>query len=311
MHKTILLAAVLVVLVPFGTVLGQGKKGAKGPTLLDTTPADYKALEQYKGVTGTVVSISPTSNTVTLKVEYQVEDAAGGNKNPKTGKNQQPNIKLPNQNVNNINNQQMQLLRELEQIQRIKNPVQQQQRMIQFMAKVQNSQLKQQFQDAKWVQQQMQQLNKQQQKGKTNTKTTTYAKEFTLQISPKVLVGKKELGIEYDDKGNVKQYTPEELKKMQHEKLPNVFKAKIDEILPGHSVYVSLAKAEAKEKDKADAKDKKDEKKADVDVTDIFNGKTLGNAPPANAPNVSAIVLLSEPGLGGLETAPPKKKGKK
>jgi len=243
----------ILALVPVATFLlapaahGQAKKGTDKATLLDTSAADYTALVQYKGVTGKIVSLSPNGTAMTLRVEYQILEPKNAAKKPATN---------PPNPYKGILTQQ-QLMHELEQIQRIKNPVVQQERLILLLNKVQNQQQKQQIQQTQWVQKQLQQQA-------NNYKTVTYAKEFEVTIVPNVHVAKKLLGLEYDDKGNVKEYPPEELKKMKDDLYPDYFKAKLAEVSTGLTVAVVFGKAKEVVKDKAKAEGDKDKAKPEA-----------------------------------------------
>ncbi len=270
---------------------------------------------------------------MTLRVEYQVMEP----KDPSKVKNSNTHPPAFSQAMS-----QQQLVNELNHIQNMKNPAQQQQRLIQLLNKLQNQQQKAQVQQIQWVQKQLQQQA-------SNYKTVTYAKEFDLKILPKVHVAKKLLGMEYDDKGNIKEYTPDELKKMKDDQYSDFFKANFKDVTTGLQVYVVLAKPKepAKEtpkddKDKGDGdkekaiddKDKTlplpdfkaDDKKGDdkakpgdkkpgVDISDIINGKVPDKPtpPPAGTaaahPDIQAIIILSEPVQ--QDTAPPPEKKKK
>jgi hypothetical protein len=287
---------------------GQVKNNPGKATTLDTTEQDYIALAQYKGVTGKIIALSPSGTSMTIRVEYQVQELKDPNKQFNT---------TPPPNVTKVTYTPQQLQKELNQIQKIKNPMTQQQRLIQLLNKLQNQQQQQQVLQMQWVQKQLQQQA-------NNYKTVTYAKEFDLTIVPKVHVAKKMLGLEYDDKGKVKEYTEEELKKMKDDLYTDFFKATKDEVTVGLTVYLVLAKPadlkKDKDKDKADPAAKGDEKKDDkakpgpdgkvddkakpdanaqdkgkpaLDINDILNGKTEPNPKDKAKPGVDVNDILN------------------
>jgi len=150
----------------------------------------------------------------------------------------------------------------------------------------------------------------------------TDRKDFDLDAIDKIVVRWKELPTEYDEKGNVKEYTPKELKERRGKdsKVPG-YSAEWADLRVGQEVqvYVTTPKKKAKTTTKEPAKDKKDEpvkdkkdepakdKKDDSAKIDNKVGKKGGSDTP-NEPNLAAvrmIVILSD------AATPPDKKGKK
>jgi hypothetical protein len=301
---------------------GQPKKGKDQVTVLDTNEQDYAALAGYSGVTGKIMSLSPSNTSMTLRVEYQVMELKDNAKPPKI---------QPPPNFGKGVLTQAQIQNRLNKIQMMKNPVQQQQQLINLLNQIQNEMQRQQILQIQWVQKQMQQVA-------NSYKSVTYAKEFDLNIVPQARVAKKSLGMEYDNKGNIKEYTPEELKKLRDPVYTDFFKSKIEEVTPGLTVYVVLAKPKPdKAKPKPDDKDKgqaqgegdpkkdKDKDKPGIDINDIFKPDAKDDKPDAkkdpqkpmepvkttSSPAVQTILILSEVGVIDQTPTPEPKKKKK
>jgi hypothetical protein len=228
MRKVLILGvALLFPLLTVSSALGQNKKGKGRPVASDpAAPQDYQALAKLSNVQGQISGYDPVNKTMTIRVEYQVPD---------------PNAKPPKNKVNpnyNSSRAYQQLQREYDQIMRIKNPIQRQNRLNQFAVKLQNQQNKDAAAYMKALQNQ------------ANVPTITKAMEFELTLASEVRVARKELELQYDDKGNVKTYTPEELKKLRDDVLPG-YAAKMDDVMMGQKVYLFLAKTEKKRDPKA------------------------------------------------------------
>lgn len=310
-YLTLSLAFILA-LVSVPPVLGQGKKGKNKVTVLETTPQDYQALAKMQGVSGRIISIDPATNRMTIRVEYQVAKSTGKFKMPRM------NMRRNNYRPSNRSrrggryrrgsrrNNPAQLMRQYQQLMRIRNPIQRAQRMQQLMMRAQQQNqrnmvrmLQQQMRVKRQVvqnqvraQQQMQKAIKNYQK---SIKMETMAKEFTLAISDKARVARKSLGLEYDDKGNIKEYTPEQLKKMKDDKLPG-YKAKMGDLSAGEMVYVYLVTPKGKDN------------KPKVAISDILGGAGGKSAPVAHGPVITAVMILSEADLSTLPQVGRRKK---
>jgi hypothetical protein len=79
-------------------------------------------------------------------------------------------------------------------------------------------------------------------------KTVPHYKEFDFDVAPNLKVVRKDLPLEYDDKGNVKKYTKEELKKLRDPDMPEYFTAKIEDLQAGQKVKLYLGKPKAAKK---------------------------------------------------------------
>jgi len=217
-------------------VTAQKKKGA--PKVEETTEADYAQLRKLKEISGTLLELDPEGKKLTLRVEYNTYE-------PKQLKG-----------------------KDNQQVARLTLQVQQQ------AVKVQGLQL--QFQNAKTVRQQqqitrqlqtaanrLQQLQVQLAQLQTRLgqlKTVGHVKDCEFDVSPEVKVARAKPPMEYDDKGNVKEWTNEELKKMRDKELPG-YTAKVEDLVLGQTVKLYLGKPKAAKKTSPGSKSEGDEGK--------------------------------------------------
>lgn len=124
-------------------------------------------------------------------------------------------------------------------------------------------------------------------------RVVTETKDFDLDIADKLVVRWLNPPFEYDDKGNPKTYTKEELTKMRgpDPKLPG-YMGKPDDLIAGQTVKLFLTPP---------PKDSKTAKRPKLD-----EDEGIGNVP---RPTVQMILIVEEGGLG-LGLVPAKKKGK-
>ncbi|MCI0461345.1 MAG: hypothetical protein L0Z62_30725 [Gemmataceae bacterium] len=261
----VLLAVCLLLPSPASGQKKGAKKKDKAPVEV-ATEQDYVQLRQMKEISGKLTTLDPTARTMTLVYEYQTYEAAP----PKAGKN-------PNAQMQKILRQQQQLMREYQEILRSRSPLQQQQRMQQWQFRAQK------------LQAQMAQLGLGKQ---TLFQPVKHFKEFEFDLADEVRVARVKLEVEYDDKGNVKEHTPEELKKRRDKELPG-YTAKFEEVLPGQTLKLYLGKP------KAATTPKKDEKGA---------GEEKGLGVTGNRPLVRAILIQAEVDPALLPKEPKRKK---
>ena len=188
------------------------------PPAQDASAKDYQALADAHTATGKLVSVGGSDKSINFRIEYQVLEP-------------RPNAdKGGGQNLEH-------LLREQRQLMRTQNPFLRAMRLQRFQADV---------------------LSKETRAIEKAFKVTTEHKDFDLASTPDVAVRYLELPTEYDDKGNPKKYTAAELKELKGKdpSLPG-YTANFDQLAPGQTVKVTLAKPKpAKDKDAA-ADDKK------------------------------------------------------
>jgi hypothetical protein len=110
--------------------------------------------------------------------------------------------------------------------------------------------------------------------------------EFDLKMSPKVALRKQTLGMEYDSRGNVKEYTAEEKAKLRSAGLPG-YKASDDELRPGSLVKLYLIRPKA------------------------VTAKAAKDDPTLTHPTVKMVLLLPDPNApANAAAATPAKKKK-
>jgi hypothetical protein len=201
------------------------------------TDQDYIALRFMKEVAGKLEDLTENKQ-LTLRVEYPtvVLKDPSEMKAPKgAGKQAQQQFKL-----------QQQLIKEYNQIVKAKNPNQQFLRMQKFIARLQALQVA----DAQ------RQLNEALDPRNNPFKVVMTAVTLELPIADDVKVARVTLPIEYDDKGNVIEYKPEDLKKKKDPNMPG-FTTSFEDVKVGQivNVYLRRQKPADKNKDKEEGKD--------------------------------------------------------
>lgn len=182
-----------------------------------TTEQDYRALAQSREVTGKLVSIEPTANTLTLQYEYEYLVP----KNKKGG--------------SHGSGQASQLLK-------------QQQKLLQGQQKILSS--KNRAQAAKHLfqlQGHAQSIKPHRGQGGNGPFTIASArKDFDLETAANVKVRMSKVPLEYDDKGNPKKYTPKELEALKgpDSQLPG-YASKLEDLKPGQVVKLTFGKSKA------------------------------------------------------------------
>jgi hypothetical protein len=255
------------------------------------TEQDYVALGKAREAAGKLLELGE-DKLLKVKVEYptlELKDASEMKSvqaaNKKQAKQQQ---KLQNQ-----------LIKEYNQILKAKTPEQQLQRLQQFQLRVQALQAA----DAQ------QQLNAALDPRNNPFKTVTSSVEFQLRVADDVRVARLTLPIEYDDKGNVVEYTPEQLKKKRDPKMAG-YTAKFEDLQAGQLVRFSVrrvkpadkskdkekdeAKEDAKEKIKDEVKDEaKDKGKDDPGKAKEDVKEKAAPAPPEH-PQIQMILIVTD-----------------
>jgi hypothetical protein len=289
------LLAVLPVLWPSEAAGQKQKKNT--PKLEDTTDEDYAYVRKLKDISGTLTAFDPEAKTLTLRVEYQTYEPIPLKPNSRAG-----------QQYNTLLRTQQRLMNDYNQILRSRNMAQQQQRMQRWML------------DYQRFQQQAAQLGVQAQ-----YKTVAHQKELDFDVAAEVKVARSKPPMEYDDKGNIKEYTKEELKKMRDPDMPG-YTAKVDDLQAGQTVKLYLGKPKAKKSSSSSKKDddaKKDDdpkakedeaaKKTDEpakksgDEAKASKGKTDEKKGPQLA-YVRQILILADADPDLLKTQPKKRK---
>lgn len=298
--------------------MAQKKANNKKPDASPATDAQYKLLSQYKEMVGVIESatVNTDGSTIVLRVEYDHPNP-NGNAKPNTNTNKNANTAV-NRTVANANRAQnaamnrgaqmsaadarrieqqlVKLQRDEAALRTAKNPAQLQQKLQQlardqqtlqrdlYQYQMHQTQIQQQEMMAAMRLQNAQTNKAVKQAGNAKSNANGLVKDyidFELPLTEKAAVRKMNVGIEYDDKGNVKESDPAAKK----DGLPG-FAAKIEDLLPGAKakIYLSPAKAPAASAPKKDA-----------------DGGILAAGPSAaNRPQVRMVVMLSDGGLPAL-----------
>lgn len=292
------LTALLLVVAPEA----EGQKKAENKKNVVAEPAssqDYAALNQAKDLEGRILAIDATTKGLTVRVEFKhlEPNIAKGGKGGKDNTNQQFQNQL---------RQQQQFYREYDQIMRLKNPAQQQMRMQQLWAKMQMQAAKSNLKNFPKTM-----------PGQDAFKVVTTAKEYQLETADAVRVARTKLPTEYDDKGNVKEYTQEELKKLKDTVLAG-YKSKFEDVEPGMLVKLYLARPKAPAKEKPAAKadkpaegEEKAEDKGEKKPADAVPNTPINGSKSDNRPQVSMILIESDPDPSFLPKKKEEKKKKK
>jgi hypothetical protein len=271
------LLAAIPLLLPSAAVSQNKADRKNAPKQEVTTEQDYTNLGKAKEATGKISYLDATAKTLTLTVTYQTSEPLP----PKPGQDNRVN-----QQYNALQRQQQRLANDYQSIMRAKNPVQQQQRLQRWQYDYQQVQLK------------MQQLAA---TAKSQFKTVNHTKDYELDIVPEPKVSRLTLPMEYDDKGNVKEYTKEELKKMRDKELPG-YTAKFEDVQVGQTVKVYLIKpAPPKKSSKkdTDSEAKKDGEEAKKDT------ETKKEADPKTDPEAKKPATKSASTEKGADDPPP------
>lgn len=243
----------LLVMAPLFTH-AQGKKIEDGAP---ATEEDYKAIAKTPdmiGKLGASVSKSVTLVVETKKVtidQAKVEAAQrAAIQAAQSNSGGQPNYSSAVQQQYSQAQQMAQLQQQYMQIMQATTPQQRQQRMQTFMQTMARMQMQaaqngsRQYQQMQ--QQMMQQMQRQMQAAQNADKNSPYKVESTFKsyefnIKDDVIVRRMSPAFGYDDKGNLKQYTPAELQKLKgkNTKLPG-YEAKIEDLEPGQTVQVFI-----------------------------------------------------------------------
>jgi len=288
-------AALAVLLASAGTdeVFAQKKDKKADSKANPATPADYALMQKNKEVTGTIIGVGGGGVSISLRVDTPHMEP-NPNYKPPTVTN--PNAAGYNQQAN----QQYQQLRQYNDIQR----------QMQQAAKAKSPQEQQRIMNrlqldmARFQQDQQRQLAQQMAKavkgaknpgGNSNSEPFRIVhqyKDYEFELQEGAVLRKVFLATEYDDTGNIKEYTEKVKAELRGtDKTKPGYLARLDEIIPGAEAKLTLIAPKAT---------KKDPKAKDDDG--------IGNV---DRPIVKMVVLTKEststPVVGGA----PKKKDKK
>jgi hypothetical protein len=222
--------------VPFLALLLALPAAAQKKPALPNNPVDADKLASGQ-FTGFLLTTPGTDRTFTVRVQYQDLQL-------------KPNaLRTANNQNNHANRQLQQIARLQQQMARSKNPAQQLAQIQRIMAQMQAGQLRAQ---------------------QNLYNVVTRYQDIDFQAEENVKVRTMELPEQFDEKGNVKKYTKEELKQLKGKdtNLPG-YESAFEALKEGQLIQVTLADHKAKKPatSPGDAKDKeKDAKEKDKDV---------------------------------------------
>jgi hypothetical protein len=293
MNKLVGTVALFLALLLLSSPFAAGQKKAGKAKEEAATKDDYKTLEGVKELEGSLTSLDPATKVMTLKVAYQYLE---------------PNPKYkPNNRASSIYTRQLNyLMLQQQQAMNLPNPVLRMQRLQQIVA-------------------QAQALPLQGPPGASPYRVATAYKDFDAEAIDDVVVRRLKLPMEYDDKGNVKEYTEKEKKELRGNdpKKPG-YAATWDDVQLGQKVKLYLttkkktaakAKADKAKKDLAQ-EDKeaagdgdKDAPKDGAEKKDKAAAKKAKADDPTDEPRalVRMILIQAEPDPASL----PKEKARK
>ena len=260
MKRLIPLAGLFLTLaVVFPSDLWAQKKDKKDDKNTSATPKEYQQLQTVKELVGEVAGIDPNSRVLTLRLNMPQWEANPGFKGGAAGGG----------------NPLQKLMQSQAQAMRNPNPVQRAYKLQQINAQIQRAQLKLLMGQGGGTQNGPYRLAKN-------------GKDFELVVEDKADVRKMFIGVEYDDKGNIKEYSKAELAKLRGSDTSKPgYAAKLADVQAGTQVRLSLTPPKNLAK-KDDTKDK---------------GEGVGNV---ERPTVRMIVMLNQ--VSSMEAGSPKGK---
>lgn len=202
-------------------------------------------------VTGKLVRVESSAKTLAVQVEFQqVEMTGAGVARPNPANTQAAQEAYRRQQE--TMRQMQDMMRQQQEIMRIQDPRERASRMQQMMTRMQQQQMQQQMQQRQIAASTRAQQAPQQ----SPFRMVTKKQDLDIQAADEVKVRVQYPPPGFDDKGNPKKYSPEELKKLKgpNPSLPG-YVGDFEELRPGMLVKVSLArkpqaKAAVKPKDK-------------------------------------------------------------
>lgn len=211
------------------------------------TEEEYKQLAKNTEVVGKLGSAAGKSLSLIIESQQTIFDPTKITPPTYQTPQFQPNI---NQNDYNRQVQYMNLMRQMQELQFIQDPNQRAQRyrsVMQQMQQMQVQMMQQQAQQTVDAQRRMMEEMRRQQElairnQKAAIKVETTARSFDFTLKDNLIIRRMNLPFAYDDKGNVKQYTLEEMQKLKgtNPKLPG-YEAKMEDLEPGQMVRLYIA----------------------------------------------------------------------
>jgi hypothetical protein len=223
MRTAVMLVGLLILTLTLG--LAPAALGQKKPKEENANEADYKFLEKIKSLEGEITTLEPSTRQLTLKVGYAYLEP-----NPAYRPNKGANAAW----TRRVN----QCIHDVQKALTIRNPTHRIQRLQELSVR-------------------MQVLQAQAPTGPPPFRPAMAYKNVEAEAIDTVIVRRKDLPLEYDDKGNVKEYTEKEKKELRgpDPKLPG-YTAKWEDVQSGQKVKLYLKTKKALEKEKKSLADR-------------------------------------------------------
>jgi hypothetical protein len=271
-------------------VFGQRTKSIKP---IPGTTQEYTQLKSQGEVVGTLANLdtagsSNKSFALDLPYLYAVAKNTPGGFAPGAG--------TRSARPTNYQSQLATLQRQYQQAMNVKNPVQREQKLAQIMARMQQVQAQMVVQQARLEQQMLAQAARIFGNAARNAPQVAVGyKEFDMEAIEKIVVRRSNPPFEYDNKGNIKTWTKEELDRLRgkDKTLPG-YEASFLDLQAGQTIKVYLVKNPAKKVKKEDNADDPDKKPAAKDDRDDKDKKDPNGVLSRDLPQVRMILILAE-----------------
>jgi hypothetical protein len=230
--STILSFAAVAALACGHAVSAQSKNSAER-----AKPADYDQLKGVKQLNGRVVAVDPSVMTITLRVEFSRLE-----RNPNY---RPPRISRGNRGYSSGASlaQIAGLVRQYQQALRNRNPVQRQQQIARVAQQMQRLQMQAAVRGLQQQARVVQQLARSRRNPNSQpVKRVTTPKDYDFVMREGVVLRKMFVREEFDDRGNIKRYTKDELARLRgtDSSIPG-YAATFEELQPGQEVTLFLA----------------------------------------------------------------------
>jgi hypothetical protein len=282
---------VLFLLAP-ALILGQNPRKSAKP--IPATPAERAQLGTLSEVLGKLARVDTASSgnkTLALDVLYHYlipKKTSTAGANPPSG--------LRPGRHTNFQSQLAGLQQQYRQALNTKNPATREQRLARIMMRMQQLQAQMVMQQLQLQQQMIAQANRAFGRMVKNAPAIgTGYKEFNMEAVENVVVRRLNPPTEYDNKGNLKTYSKDELERLRgkDKTLPG-YEASLPDLRNGQMVKVYFSQAKTAKKEKKDDKNANDPENDDAPAAG--KDKKAANAPaPAALPPVRMILILVEP----------------
>lgn len=255
------------------------------PKIESASASDYKALLQSKGMIGTLTALDVKAASLGVRVDFATLES-------------NPHYK-PDHAATKFQQQLQGLYRQQQHAQNIKNASQRQERLNRLAQQIQQLQLR-------LAQHAARDADPNNPNGPV--KVNHHYKDFDLPCADKVEIRRMILPVEYDDKGNIKTHSNDELAGLRGDDASKPgFKAKMEDLHSGQVVrlYFAPLKSDDARKDESKKTESDKETKGEKNANANSGNKNDADGTPRERPTVSMIVILQDT---SADAAPSSKK---